>query len=60
MNSNTAIIFISIISLALLGALSGALLAFASEKFKVKTDPKVDEVLGLLPRANCGACGYPS
>jgi len=60
MTSNTAIILISIISLALLGALSGALLAFASEKFKVKIDPKVEEVLGLLPRANCGACGYPS
>jgi electron transport complex protein RnfB len=60
MNSNTAIILISIISLALIGALSGALLAFASEKFKVEKDPKVEEVLSLLPRANCGACGYPS
>jgi Na+-translocating ferredoxin:NAD+ oxidoreductase RNF subunit RnfB len=52
MNSNIAIILISIISLAVIGGLSGALLAFASEKFKVKTDPRVEEVLGLLPRAN--------
>ena len=60
MNSNIAVILISIICLALIGGLSGALLAFASEKFKVKKDPVVEEVLGLLPRANCGACGYPS
>jgi Na+-translocating ferredoxin:NAD+ oxidoreductase subunit B len=60
MNSNIAIILISIVSLAIIGGLSGAILAFASEKFKVEKDPKVEEVLELLPRANCGACGYPS
>ncbi|MFH1710403.1 MAG: RnfABCDGE type electron transport complex subunit B [bacterium] len=60
MDPNIIIILISIISLALIGGLSGVLLAFASEKFKVERDPKVEEVLNLLPRANCGACGYPS
>jgi RnfABCDGE-type electron transport complex B subunit len=60
MHSNIAIILISIISLSVIGALSGALLAFASEKFKVEKDPRIEEVLSLLPRANCGACGYPS
>jgi electron transport complex protein RnfB len=60
MDTNVAVILISIISLALIGGLAGALLAFAAEKFKVKTDPRVEEVLKLLPRANCGACGYPS
>jgi electron transport complex protein RnfB len=60
MNPNITIILISIISLAIIGGLSGAILAFASEKFKVEKDPKVEEVLELLPRANCGACGYPS
>lgn len=60
MNSNITIILISVISLAVIGGLAGALLAFASEKFKVEKDPRVEEVLSLLPRSNCGACGYPS
>lgn len=60
MDQNILIVIISVISLAIIGGLSGALLAFASEKFKVQIDPRVEEVLKLLPRANCGACGYPS
>lgn len=60
MDQNLLLIMISIISLALIGGLSGALLAFASEKFKVLVDPKIESVIGMLPRANCGACGYPS
>lgn len=60
MNQNVLTVIISIVSLSLIGALSGALLAYASEKFKVVVDPKVEEILKLLPRANCGACGYPS
>lgn len=39
--------------------LFGILLAIASIKFKVETDPRVDEVLDSLPGSNCGACGYP-
>jgi len=60
MNNSIMTIIISIISLAVIGGVSGAILAYASAKFSVKTDPRVDEVLSLLPRANCGACGYPS
>jgi len=37
----------------------GALLAVASIKFAVETDPRVDEVLEVLVGTNCGACGYP-
>jgi Na+-translocating ferredoxin:NAD+ oxidoreductase subunit B len=54
------IVIISIIVLSLIGAISGILLAYASFKFSVVSDPRVDEILSLLPRANCGACGYPS
>lgn len=32
-------------------------LAFASRVFLVKKDPLVDQVIELLPGANCGACG---
>ncbi len=42
-----------------IGALFGALLAYAAKRFAVETDPRVDQLLGVLPGANCGACGYP-
>ena len=42
-----------------LGLIFGALLAFASEKFSVKVDPRQAEVRAILPGANCGACGFP-
>jgi electron transport complex protein RnfB len=57
---NLSIIIISIITLSAIGAVSGVLLAYASEKFKVQVDPMVETILKLLPHANCGACGYPS
>ena len=47
---------------AILGGLAiffGIVLAYASKKFAVETDPKIDEVRAVLPGANCGACGYP-
>ena len=49
----------SIIALAGLGLLFGAGLAFASKKFAVEIDPKVQQILDSLPGANCGACGRP-
>jgi len=49
----------SIASLGIMGAAFGALLAFASKKFAVETDPKVEAIINALPGANCGACGYP-
>ena len=33
-------------------------LGIASKKFAVEIDPKVQEIDGALPHANCGACGY--
>lgn len=48
-------------SVAILGALGlavGVMLMVASRKFKVETNPLVDEILSVLPNANCGACGY--
>lgn len=51
-------IIAAVLALSILGLISGMLLAFAYQKFEVKTDPKVEEVLKLLPGINCGACGY--
>jgi Na+-translocating ferredoxin:NAD+ oxidoreductase subunit B len=49
----------SIIALGGLGLLFGAGLAYASKKFAVFVDPKVEAILSALPGINCGACGRP-
>ena len=46
------------ITLAISAAL-GLLLAVASKYLAVKEDPRVGEVLNMLPGANCGGCGFP-
>ncbi len=46
------------LSLASMGLVFGAGLAFASQKFAVEKDPKVEAVYAVLPSANCGGCGY--
>jgi len=51
--------FETLIIFLLLGLLLGGILAFASVKFHVETDPKLEEIIKALPGANCGACGYP-
>ena len=44
--------------LGLLGAVFGAILAYASKLFMAKTDDRISEIEGILPNVNCGACGY--
>ncbi len=46
-------------SLAALGLLFGAALAFASQKFAVAVDSRAEAIDAVLPQANCGGCGYP-
>ena len=46
------------ITLAISAAI-GLLLAVASKYLAVKEDPRVGEVLNMLPGANCGGCGFP-
>ena len=41
-----------------LGLIFGALLGYASIKFKVDKNENIDKVLEKLPGANCGGCGY--
>lgn len=52
-------ILMPIIGLGFLGLFFGLFLAYASKKFAVEVDPKVEMVLEILPGANCGGCGYP-
>jgi Na+-translocating ferredoxin:NAD+ oxidoreductase subunit B len=51
-------IIITIITLTLLGLLSAVILFFVASKFKVFEDPRIDEVLSVLPAVNCGGCGF--
>lgn len=39
------------------GLTFGVLIAAANKKLKVHEDPRIDDVAGMLPGANCGACG---
>ena len=41
-----------------LGLIFGAVLAFASRVFAVEVDPREEAIIGCLPGANCGGCGY--
>jgi len=41
------------------GLFFAALIAVTNRKFRVWEDPRIDVVAGLLPGANCGACGQP-
>lgn len=47
----------SLVSMGLMGLLLALGLVYASKKFAVKVDPKVEEICALLPGVNCGACG---
>lgn len=49
----------AIVTLGAAGLVFGGFLALAAQKFKVEEDPKVAEILEVLPGANCGACGFP-
>ncbi len=49
----------SIVVMALIGAVLGLGLGYASDKFYVEPDKSYDDVLKMLPGLNCGACGYP-
>jgi electron transport complex protein RnfB len=48
-----------VLSLGGTGLAMGLFLAYASKKFEVKVDEKVEAIIGVLPGINCGACGYP-
>lgn len=49
----------SILVLSILGFIFGAILAYASKKFAVEVDEKVEKIMEALPGANCGGCGFP-
>lgn len=54
MQALTAIAF-----LAGLSTLLALVLSVLNRKLMVYEDPRIEEVTGMLPGANCGACGFP-
>jgi Na+-translocating ferredoxin:NAD+ oxidoreductase RNF subunit RnfB len=48
-----------IIAIGGLSLIFGALLGFSAKKFAVNVDPKVKQIVNILPGVNCGGCGFP-
>lgn len=46
------------LSVGILGGLLGLALAYAARVFAVKKDERIEELEGILPGINCGACGF--
>ncbi|MCH8543594.1 MAG: electron transport complex subunit RsxB [Alcanivorax sp.] len=52
-------ILIAVAALLAMAAVFGAILGFASERFRVEGDPIVDQIDAILPQTQCGQCGHP-
>ena len=50
-------ILTAVLTLGILGIIFGVGLAIASKKLVIQADPRLEALHGLLPGANCGACG---
>lgn len=42
-----------------LGLFFGLFISFANKKWAVEIDPRIHEVEDVLPKGQCGGCGYP-
>jgi len=51
-------ILITTLAIGGLGAICAISLALAAKFFFVKEDPRIEQVVNILPGANCGGCGY--
>ena len=50
-------ILTALLAVGLLAIVFGAILGFASVRFKVEGDPLVEQIDELLPQTQCGQCG---
>ena len=53
---NTAIMIL--IVMGSVGIIFGFILALANKKFSIEVNPMIHEVEDILPKGQCGACGY--
>tara|TARA_R110002126_G_scaffold15664_14_gene63951 strand:- start:1268 stop:1819 length:552 start_codon:yes stop_codon:yes gene_type:complete len=49
----------ALLILGVLALLFGGLLGYAAIRFKVQSDPLVEQIDDILPQTQCGQCGYP-
>ena len=49
----------ALIALGTLALIFGAVLGYAAIRFKVDSDPLVEQIDDILPQTQCGQCGYP-
>jgi electron transport complex protein RnfB len=49
----------ALLTLGTLAALIGLILGYAAIRFRVESDPIVDQIDALLPQTQCGQCTYP-
>lgn len=52
-------ILIAIVTLGLIAVLLAVILYLTSKKFMVDSDSRIAQIMEVLPKANCGGCGYP-
>ncbi len=54
------LVLLSIVILGGVGLLCGIALAIASRLFAVNVDPRIEALEKILPKGQCGGCGFPS
>lgn len=57
---DASLVLKAVVALGFLGLVASGVLAVAAKRFWVEVDPRVEQILSLLPGSNCGACGNPS
>jgi len=51
-------IIVQVLSIGGLALVFGGLLGFSAKRFAVKVDPRVGKIVDVLPKVNCGGCGF--
>ena len=49
----------AILAIAILGSLFGLGLGWAARRFRVESDPVVEQIDAILPQTQCGQCDFP-
>lgn len=49
----------SFLAIVLLALIFGLILGYAAIRFRVESDPLVEQIDEILPQTQCGQCGYP-
>ncbi|GAC13509.1 electron transport complex subunit RsxB [Aliiglaciecola lipolytica] len=52
-------LMIALIAIGMMALIFGAILGYAAIRFRVESDPLVEQIDSLLPQTQCGQCGFP-